>query len=80
MGFKVFSLHFHSTFIRKNIYLLLLYASIAHGKGNNDDHMVNTVLTEKASNVVKGRGINQMQNYNDEKCYNREVHGILKVC
>lgn len=42
--------------------------------------MTNTVLTEKASNVVKGRDINQMQNYNDEKCYNREVHGILKVC
>lgn len=79
MGVKVFSLHFHSTFIRKNINLVLLCASVVHDKGNNDGNIVNTVSTERSSNVVTGRGINQMQNYNDT-CYNREVYGIVKVC
>lgn len=37
-----------------------------HGTGNNDDHAVNTVLTEKAFEVVKARYIDQMQNYNNE--------------
>ena len=37
-----------------------------HGTGNNDDHRVNTFLTEKAFIIVKARCIHQMQNYNNE--------------
>lgn len=33
---------------------MLLYASIVHGTGDNDDHRVNTVFREKASSAVKG--------------------------
>lgn len=53
-----------------------------HGIGNNDDHTVNTALTEKAFNVVKARYTDQMQNYNKESVVTEkyvEHYKCLKV-
>lgn len=63
MSFKVLNFPFLSTFI-KNIYVSCYY--VVQGTGSNDDHIVNTVFTEKTFDVVKARYIDQMQNYNNE--------------
>lgn len=46
--------------------MLVLHVSIVHGTGHSGDHIVNTVLTGKASSEAKAKGIDEIQNSNTE--------------